>query len=860
MQPGSRLDHYEILSLLGRGGMGEVWRAQDTKLRREVAIKTLPPEFLRDADRLARLTREATSLAAVNHPNVAAIYGLEEYEDVRFLVLELVEGETVADRLMRGPIPTRQGLEIAAQIAAALEAAHERGVIHRDLKPANIKLMRDGRVKVLDFGLATSATHSGDDASVASTLRTQEGAIMGTAPYMSPEQVRGEPAGPQTDIWAFGVVLCEMLTGVSPFMRPTMPETIARVLETPVDLTKLPADLPLGARHLIRRCLEKDCARRFKHAGDVRIEAEDALADFSVEAKTARAHAGVSRRAALAGGAVFGLVGLGIGVGSRLMTGRRDEPPANPAYRRLTFRRGMIRTAQFAPDSQTVLYGALWDGDVCRVYMVRPESPESFPLSLPPAMPLAISAAGEVALSLGTHFRDTMTYGTLARVPLAGGAPRELLERVKYADWMPDGEELAVVRRVGAGDRLELSSGALLAEPETPNGGFSFVRVSPDGESVAAFELRDPAGLFGRVVIVSRSGVRRAASPRTYFNVFGLAWRGNEVLFTAADELPLFRNTVYAMDMSGSVRIVARVPGNASLHDIAPDGRVLIARTDDRGGITVRVRGEPTERDLSWLDEPWLADISSDGRQILFSETGVGGGARLSTYVRGTDGSPAVRLSDGFAQALSPDGRHALVLSGGSLDIVPTGAGQASRIERSGFRFLRARWLTDERRVVALAQRGGEAPRLYVLEVAGDDMLPVTPEGFQVGDGGWTWAVSPDGSTLAVVGASGVELFPLAGGASHVVPGSSPSFSVLGWIENGLLVTESRAAAGAVLRVDPATGQRSDWATIKPQDPTGVMNFFDVNPAMFVVAPDGRSYGYTAHRAISDLYLAEGWG
>ena len=450
--------------------MGEVWKARDAKLRRDVAIKTLPPAFAANPDLLARLEREAMSLAAVSHPNVAAIHGLEEHAGVRYLVLELVDGDTLAARLAAGPISVRPALEIALQIADALEAAHERGVIHRDLKPGNVMLTPEGRVKVLDFGLAKSFTSVGGAAPTAYAAQTEIGVIMGTAPYMSPEQARGETVGAQTDIWSFGVMLYEMLTGTSPFARATTAETLARVLEADPDVGRLPDATPASVRHLVSRCLEKERRRRVKHAGDVRIGVEEGLAELAAGVPPPLTRAGMSRRAALtAAGAALGLVGAGFGAAA--LRSRGVQPAAAPTYQRLTFRRGMIRTARFAPDFQTILYGALWDGDVCRVYTVRTDSPESAAPSLPPAAPLAVSVLGELALALGAHFRGIMTYGTLARVPLAGGAPREVEENIKYADWSPDGRDLAIVRGMGDHDQLEFPAGTMLAKPETPAGG-----------------------------------------------------------------------------------------------------------------------------------------------------------------------------------------------------------------------------------------------------------------------------------------------------------------------------------------------------------------------------------------------------
>jgi hypothetical protein len=682
---------------------------------------------------------------------------------------------------------------------------------------------------------------------------TRLGVVLGTTAYMSPEQARGQAVDKRTDIWAFGCILYEMLAGRPAFTGETISDTIAAVLGRDVDLGGLPADVPQGVRLLIARCLERSTKARLRDIADARPFL-DMLAMASAPALPAPAGpVRTTRRSMLMTGGAAALGLIGGGVGTALMRGR-PAPLATPSYQRLTFRRGMIRTARFGPDFRTILYGALWDGDVCRVHTVRPESSESAALPLPPAAPLAVSASGVLAVALGTHSRGIMTYGTLAQVPLAGGAPRELQEQVKYAHWLPDGRDLAIVRRIGARDQLEFPIGAIVAEPTTPEGGFSFLRVSPRGDAVAAFELDVSFGLVGRVVIVDRAGVKRASSSR-YYNVFGLAWKGDEVWFTAADDLPLFRNTIYAMSTAGAVRIVARVPGNTSLHDIAPDGRVLIARTDDRGGISVRVPGEKTARDLSWLDAANLAGMTPDGRRILFSEAGVGGGPRGSTYLRGTDGSPAVRLGDGYAHALSPDGRWAIVQTeAGHFDLIPTGPGQSRRLARPGLTLLEPEWPARGDYVVVRARPEQGQPRLYLLDLEGQMTRPITPEGLDVGRTGW--AVSPAGTMVAVSAGPQLQLIPIAGGAARAVPQASASWTVLGWIENGLLVSKDPQAGGLVFRLDPATGRTETWADIQPQDPAGIMN---MDLATLVVTPDGRSYGYTWHRANSDLYLVEGW-
>ena len=303
MESGTKLGHYKISTLLGKGGMGEVWRARDTKLGREVAIKTLPEEFAKDADRLTRFEREARLLASINHPNIAAIHGFEEDNGTHFLVLELVEGDTVADQLKRGAIPVEESLKLALQIAEALEAAHEKGVIHRDLKPANIKVTPDGKVKVLDFGLAKAFEgDAGADLSQSPTLSmqaTQQGIIFGTAAYMSPEQVRGETADKRVDVWAFGCVLFEMLTGRRTFKARGVSDVLASVLKVDPDWVSLPLNLHQRIRMLLQRCLEKQVKDRYQAIPDARVDIQKVLADPSgvlVQPVDAVVHAGLQSK------------------------------------------------------------------------------------------------------------------------------------------------------------------------------------------------------------------------------------------------------------------------------------------------------------------------------------------------------------------------------------------------------------------------------------------------------------------------------------------------------------------------------------------------------------------------------------
>jgi hypothetical protein len=317
--------------------------------------------------------------------------------------------------------------------------------------------------------------------------------------------------------------------------------------------------------------------------------------------------------------------------------------------------------------------------------------------------------------------------------------------------------------------------------------------VSPKGDRVAFFEIT--RGLTGRVVVVDRRGSRRFAS-RLFFNVFGLAWKGEEIWFTAAAERPLFRDAILAITEAETERVVAPLPGNASLHDVSTAGRVLMAHTDDRVGISVLAPGDPAERDLSWLDSSFIADISRDGSRILFTEGGVGGGSRSSVYLRSTQGSPAVRLGDGWAVALSPDGQWAVAIqiSGPQrhLDLLPTGAGQARRIERPGltFPFGSARWLPDGKRLVVVAREKDRPPRLYCLDADGDALDAVTPEAL----GGESWALSPDGTRVAAASHRGVNVYPVSGGGA---PGTGP---------------DGRGSTPRVDRRWPAVLHGSEWS------------------------------------------------
>ena len=519
----------------------------------------------------------------------------------------------------------------------------------------------------------------------------------------------------------------------------------------------------------------------------------------------------------------------------------------------------MLRSARFAPDGKTIYYGALWDGEACRVHSTRIDSPESQALDLPNANLLAVSRTGELALSIGPNLDGIFTYGTLARVPITGGAPRELVERVKFADWSPDGHELAVIRDVGGIDQLEYPLGNVIGRPQDVDGsGLGFARVSPDGQQLAFVHYRAPQSLNGRVCLADRSG-KVAVLTDSSVNIHGLAWQGDEIRYSASDDRPLFR-ALMAVKPGTASRVVARMPVNVTLWDTAPDGRLLIAQTEDRSVMIARQQDDSHERDLSWLDASLVVDVSRDGRKLLFNEFGQGVDAESAAYLRSMDGSPAVRLGKGWALALSPDTLSALISrtvqqqdgTAPVVDIVPTGAGESLTTAR--------RWLPhDQCAVVAGRPRPGRAcsrARAAGAPVPRGAARRHAPAHHAGGNRRFA-ALSPDGSTVAATSPeSDIRLYPVTGDTVQVVPRTTNVDSLVGWIDAGLLVmrfADPTAPRGEVYLLEPGTGQRRSWANLVPRENTGLMWM-----SRFVATPDGRTQVFTWHRSLSNLYVADG--
>jgi eukaryotic-like serine/threonine-protein kinase len=718
LQSGTRIGPYEILGPLGRGGMGEVWRARDTRLNREVAIKALPDAFARDADRLARFEREARLLASLNHPHIAGIYGLEQ-SDGQLLVLELVEGETLADRLARGAIPAEEAVRLALQIAEALEAAHDKGIIHRDLKPANIKVTPGGRVKVLDFGLAKALeagpASGGIDLTQSPTLSiaaTQQGLILGTAGYMSPEQASGGPADVRTDIWSFGVVLFEMLTGRQLFTGKTVSHVLAGVLRSDPDWHQLPANLHPRLRLLLERCLEKEPKDRAHHIADVRVDLQKVLADpAGVLARPSAPPARATSRTSLVAVAAAALAALVAGVAA--WTLKPADPPPIIRFAHELSGGSDLRVIGYpalavSPDGRRIVYNAT-DG----LYLLSIDSLDArrIPGTEDPVANVMFSPDGEwLAFVNGTSLQ-------FEKIPLTGGARVALVRQPIAAgefwgaSWTADHRILfgqgrtvsAVSANGGTPDVLfEIEEAGQPAFPELLPGGRSilFTLASAEGNQVAvrALDSAETKVLFPgtRPRYVPPGYIVYAAQNALFAHAFDLSR-----LTTLGTPVPLVEGVMdagvaqYAISESGSLvyirgaaspnrtlaiadagatRILDVPPGLYSSPRVSPDGRRVVVQTTPPGATPITspaatiwvydLSGRTAIRQLTREGKNFQPIWTPDGTRVTFASDRDG---PVSIYWQPADGSgPAERLTTAaegtqhFPDSWSPDGRTLL--------------------------------------------------------------------------------------------------------------------------------------------------------------------------------------------------------
>ena len=842
LSSGERLGPYEIIGQLGAGSMGVVYRARDTRLGRDVAVKVLTDALAADGDLVRRFEVEARAAGVLSHPNIVAIHDVGEHAKQPYLVSELLEGQSLRDELEPGkPLPPRKAIEYGLQIALGLAAAHEKGIVHRDLKPENLFVTRDGRLKILDFGLAKLIDPVGGPAHSASTIRnlnlggTTPGTVLGTVGYMSPEQVRGLAADHRADIFAVGAILYEMLAGKRAFDGQSGVDVMAAILsDAPAPL---PRTVPGGLERAVKRCLEKEPAERFQSARDLAFQLE-ALGHHT---PTQAMPAVPPQKRALQAGAIVAIV---VATAAAFFFGRRAGAPAQPAYHQLTFRRGTVSAARFAPDGRGAVYAGAWQGSAPQVFVTDPRSPESRRLELPPADLLAVSSKGEMALLLRRHLTDGEPAGTLAQASMSGGPPRELLEEVEAADWSPDGAQLLVVRRVQGKSQLEYPQGKVLYATD---GAIEGPRISRDGARVAFVDRPRRGDDSGSIALVENGKVRKLSGPWAVAR--GLAWSpGGEVWFTAAD--PGSAPALRAVTTGGVERVVTRVTGRLTLHDISPQGQVLLARESGRAGLLVAPDGGE-EKDLAWFDGSLLTDLSDDGKAVIFVESG-GEAASHAVFSRKTDGSPAVRLGDGLVGKLSPDGKSVLVLpTGGGAQLLPTGAGDAVSLPFAGVELSWASFFPDGKQMLLLGRERGHGAQFFAAAIASPETLhPLTPEGMPLAPA----AASRDGKRIAALDPQ-QRTVVFEDGKVAAIDGAEKGEAPIRFSDDGraLYLFRPGDLPARIRRCTLASGRCEAVRELMPKDPAGIAGIL----AAFVTA-DGRGYAYGYRRVLSDLYEVDG--
>jgi serine/threonine protein kinase/Tol biopolymer transport system component len=670
LSPGEAFGDYIIVGPLGRGGMGEVYRARDSRLGRDVALKILPDDAAGDPERIRRFEQEARAASALNHPNIVVIYETGQAlpagrtEPVRYIAMELLEGEPLNALLAGGGLPLKRTLNYASQIADGLARAHESGIVHRDLKPSNIVVTGDEHLKILDFGLAKLRPLSAQEKTLeltADPTLTSPGTVLGTVGYMSPEQVRGEPATPASDQFAFGCIVFEMLTGQRPFQRSSPAETLSAIMrDEPPDLEELSPNAPLPIRWIVERCLSKSPRERYASTRDLARDlqklressTEASMRSLSVKLKSPR-----GRRTLRAAAAAALIAAVAAGSAIFLFERLRSAPP--PTFQRLTFRHGVVWRALFAPNTSSILFTAAWEGKPTRTYLTLPETAGlDRVLDAEPQIPMAYSPDGSELLVLLGAFRPALLVtGTLARMPALGGTPRRILENAGWADWSRDGKRLAVVRNTESERILELrdADGGLPKALFRTSGAITWVRFSPDGRQVAFIHHSERWDVGGEVRIVGLDGAAAKALTPRLNSCWGLDWnaRTGEIWLSGIQG---DRNMLWSLKTSGRLRVLAVFPEDSVLESVqAATGRCLLSSNMERGGLVVRqAGGQP--RDLSWLSYSRIADISPDGKSILFFDYAKTQ-RTAGTWIRPVDGGDATRLSEWDAGRFSPDGR-----------------------------------------------------------------------------------------------------------------------------------------------------------------------------------------------------------
>jgi eukaryotic-like serine/threonine-protein kinase len=856
---GTKLGPYQITSPLGAGGMGEVYRALDTRLNRVVAVKILPQHLSSNPDLKQRFDREARAISSLNHPRICTLHDVGHQNGIDFLVMEFLEGEPLSERLRKGPLSIKESLKIGVEICEALEAAHRAGIVHRDLKPGNIMLTKSGAM-LMDFGLAKSIAAGPASAASAPLLSaaqtmseatpisplTSAGTVIGTIQYMAPEQIEGKEADSRSDLFALGAVLYEMTTGKRPFEGKSQISLASAILEKdPEPMRTLKPLTPSSLERVVATCLAKNPDARFQSARDIQLQLEWIAADLSQGPAPAATTAPSSMLSkwlpwALALAAVLVATAL-------VLFGHREKPA--PIYTNVSARAGALFGARFSHDGQTIVYSGRWEDAPVQISVARVGSSDSRALGIPNAEIAALSSTDELAIFLGCQDNFRLNCGgTLATVSLAGGSPRIVADHVAQADWHPDGKNMVISVTTHDGPRLEYPPGRVLYQQKA--GWFGRPRFSPDGTMIAFENHPIEHNDDGEVDVIDLKGNRSVLFKSD--SVEGVAWSpdGKEVWFASAQNGG-WADTLFAMKPGGKLRTILTAP-SIRLHDISKDGLVLLSIDAWRDQLRGFFPGDKEDHLYSWLDSTGPTSLSADGRFVAFYE----GGEiyrldnDVQAYYRPTDGSPAVRLGPGGV-VIAPDGKSVLVASNHGerrlpLQLQPLGPGQSRNMPTPGLiAFNMMNWSDGGQRIAYEAQSEQGDWNVYTQWIASGPPVRIAP-GRDVNP-----VLSPDGKTVAISQPGrGILLYPADGGDPTPLKNAQENEMPARFANSGKsLLVAAPSDQGLVLTlIDLNNGHRELWKRVPAEDRYTYI---------FSATPDLKYYAYAFPGFSSVLYTIE---